>query len=421
VNRRTSQKVTTYAVLVSVALVAAIVLAQPDVAALGAPFAMALVAGLATSRRAPPGLSADVSLSEREIGEGDRVHLTVEIRSQDVDGRCDVGIRLPPALAVVEGAATQPLTLRSGATAEVTLTVVARRWGSFVVGPVAARVREPGGLHTWEGTIGGRELLRVRPLRMPTRAVVHPFRPGAAAGEHTSRARADGIEFADMRPYVHGDRMGRVNWRASAKRGEIVVNDRHPERGADVVLFIDTFVDRGLADTVRIASSLADTYLRRHDRVGLISFGGLMSWIEPGGGARQRERLDEALLGSESFASYAWKSLETIPPRMLPARCLVLAVSPLVDERTLGALAAMATRRLDLAVLEVPLEVSDEFRSTWSGGVTMRLHEMRHGNVRDRFLSMGVAVVRWDPAGGVEAAIREIDEYRRRARVRVRS
>jgi uncharacterized protein (DUF58 family) len=419
-TRHGSGKVGAYATLAAIAIVAAIGLGQPGVAGLGAPFALALVAGLVNARRSPPEVSVTVAATPMEILEGERTEIRISITSGDVDGRCDVGLSLPPSVVVVEGHACQGLRLRAGASAEVLLVVEARRWGAHRLGPAVLRVRDAGALFSWEGPAGEPGMLRVRPRRSPTRAVVRPANAGAASGDHTARTRAEGIEFADLRPYVPGDRIGRVNWRATARRGTVMVNERHPDRNTDVVLFIDTFGERGLADTVRIASALADAYLVRHDRVGLVTFGGVLSWLEPGSGQRQRERLDEALLGAESFTSFAWKSIARVPARTLPPRGLVIAVSPLVDERTRTALVSMALRRMDLAVVEVPLVAGPEFRSTWSGDVAARLHAMQHQSVRDRFLALGVAVVQWDQAGGVEQAVREIDEYRRRARVRGR-
>ena len=34
-----------------------------------------------------------------------------------------------------------------------------------------------------------------------------------------------------------------INWRASARRGELVVNETHPERNTDVILFLDSFAE----------------------------------------------------------------------------------------------------------------------------------------------------------------------------------
>ena len=99
------------------------------------------------------------------------------------------------------------------------------------------------------------------------------------AGNQVARARGEGIEFADLRPFTPGDRLRRINWRASARRGDLWVNEAHPERNADIVLFLDVFAEvrrsgPGTLDlAVGAAGSLAERYLRDKDRVGLVSFG----------------------------------------------------------------------------------------------------------------------------------------------------
>ena len=70
-----------------------------------------------------------------------------------------------------------------------------------------------------------------------------PLETQVFVGNQVSRARGDGIEFADIREWAPGDRVRSINWRASARRGELWVNQQHPERNTDVVLFLDTFTD----------------------------------------------------------------------------------------------------------------------------------------------------------------------------------
>ena len=139
------------------------------------------------------------------------------------------------------------------------------------------------------------------------------------AGNEVARQKAEGIEFADLRPFAYGDRMRRINWRASARRGELWVNEHHTERNTDVVLFLDTFVEARRLDAstldgaVRAAASLSSEYLRQRDRVGLVSFGGLLRWFLPGSGLIQRYRIIDALLDTEVIENYAWKDIDVIP------------------------------------------------------------------------------------------------------------
>jgi len=51
--------------------------------------------------------------------------------------------------------------------------------------------------------------------------------------------------------------------------------------------------------------------------------------------------------------SYAFKDVDVLPPRTLPPHALVVALSPLLDERSMRALADLRGRGFDLAVVDV--------------------------------------------------------------------
>ena len=165
-------------------------------------------------------------------------------------------------------------------------------WGLVTVGPVWVRVHGPFGLVRWEGAVGPTTTLRVLPGPASTRVLLQAAEPRAIAGSHLARIRGDGLEFAEVRPYAPGDRLRAVNWSVSARRDGIWVNQRHPERSADLVVLVDTFADdrdgnaAALVPAVRAAWVLATAHLSAHDRVGLVTFGGYPAWIAPGSGER---------------------------------------------------------------------------------------------------------------------------------------
>ena len=238
-----------------------------------------------------------------------------------------------------------------------------------------------------------------------------------------ARVRGDGVEFADTRAFVPGDRIRAVNWRASARRGTLVVNERHPERNADVVLFLDSFSDAGDADAgilaraVRAATTLAEPYLRRRDRVGLVTFGGSLRWLEPGAGALQRYKLVDALLETQVFFSYAWKDVNVLPARTLPPKALVIAITPLLDPRAVGALIDLAARGHDLVVVEIPGDTYAAPGDDEVGGLAWRLWLLQREELRAKLVGMGVAVSRWDEEMPLDAALQGVKTYRRHARL----
>ena len=104
-----------------------------------------------------------------------------------------------------------------------------------------------------------------------------------------------------------------------------------------MIVFLDSFAEaRTLEEStldraVRATATVAAMYLDRRDRVGLVTFGGVLRWLMPGSGLQQRYRLVDAVLETEVEFSYAWKDVNVIPARVLPPKALVVAVTPLLD------------------------------------------------------------------------------------------
>jgi uncharacterized protein (DUF58 family) len=214
-----------------------------------------------------------------------------------------------------------------------------------------------------------------------------------------------------------------VNWRATARRGELWVNDHHPERNADVVIFLDVFAEarRGGRNTLdpalRAAASLAARYLRQRDRVGFVSFGGRLNWLLPATGARQLYRIVDAMLDSQIVLSYAWRGLAVVPRRTLPPQALVLALTPLLDDRAATALLDLHARGFDLVVIEIsPLALVTPGRGEVQD-LAFRLWRLRRDAVRRRFERAGVSVAVWNDESSLAVALEEVDASRRHARI----
>jgi uncharacterized protein (DUF58 family) len=279
------------------------------------------------------------------------------------------------------------------------LTLGCERWGAFALGPVLVRVSDRLGFHRWETQIGVRQPLRVYPSIETLRTMLEPLETQVFIGNQVSRARGDGIEFADIREWEPGDRRRRINWRASARRSELWVNEQHPERNTDVILFLDTFTDvrtglHGTLDlTIRAATSLAHRYLQRKDRVGVVSFGGFLSWLLPASGTRQLYRIVDSLLQMDVVLSFATKGIDILPPRTLPPKALVLALTPLLDSRSAAALLDLRARGFDLVVIEVSPVPFVRPRADELSQLSYRLWRLLRESLRLRYEQAGVPVV----------------------------
>jgi uncharacterized protein (DUF58 family) len=413
-----SRRLPAYAALAAAGLVGGLALGRIEPIALAAPFLLALVAAVAGHE---PQVSVRASLDRDRVIEGDEVTATVELSSNRGIDRFEVLIALPPELGS-EGGAARAVRLRPGEKRTVELKLRCERWGLFTVGRVLFRARDTLGLRSWEGAAGEAQPLRVFPSEETLRSLVPPLETQVFAGNQVSRARGEGIEFADLREWQPGDRLRRVNWRATALRRSLWVNEQNPERNTDVVLFLDTFAEvraegRSTNDrAVRAAATLAHIYLQRKDRVGLVGFGGFLSWLVPTSGTRQLYAIVEALLTSQVVRSFALRGVDVLPPRTLPPKALVLAITPLLDDRTAAALLDLRARGYDLIVVEVsPLELAAPAPGS-PLELAHRLWRLSREALRWRYEQVGVPVVTWREGVPLAVPLEEVNAFRHLAR-----
>ena len=198
---------------------------------------------------------------------------------------------------------------------------------------------------------------------------------------------------------------------------------RRPERNADLVLFLDAFTHLGtptrsaLDVMVGAAAALARRSLRDRDKVGIISFGGALSWLRPGTGERQLYQISEALIAARVSFSYAWKDVAAIPARILPPQATVVALSPLLDERYEQAVFDLLRRRFDVCVLEVPPELFLPAPENERGQVARRIWRLRREALLERYRALGASVVRLDGKRPLDAVLQDTQQFRRQARV----
>ncbi len=414
----TSWRLRAYAALAAAGLVAGLALGRAEPVALAAPFVLALVAAAAPRE---PRVSVGLALDRDRALEGEEVTLTVDLSSAHRVDRFELLVPLPPELSI-EGGSAQALLLRAGEERTLDLRLRCERWGAFSVGPLLFRVRDVLGFRSWEGAAGSPQVLRVYPSEETLRSLVPPLETQVFAGNQLSKARGEGIEFADLREWQPGDRPRRVNWRATALRRSLWVNEQDPERNTDVVLFLDTFAEvrvegRSTNDrAVRAAATLAHGYLQRKDRVGLVGFGGFLSWLVPASGTRQLYAIVDALITSQIVHSYALRDVEVLPPRTLPPQALVLAITPLLDDRIATALLDLRARGYDLIVVEVsPLELLEPDPES-SARLAHRLWRLSREALRWRYEQVGVPVVTWREGVPLAVPLEEVKAFRRLAR-----
>ena len=105
---------------------------------------------------------------------------------------------------------------------------------------------------------------------------------GLLAGDYRSKLHGEGTELAQVRPYVPGDDVRRIDWAVTARTGEPHVRVQLAERVLVTWLVLDTSAsmqfgtaDRRKADVAEgVALAIGHVATRRGNRLGLVTFGG---------------------------------------------------------------------------------------------------------------------------------------------------
>jgi uncharacterized protein (DUF58 family) len=191
------------------------------------------------------------------------------------------------------------------------------------------------------------------------------------AGQRPLRAPGASTEFERLREYLPDDEYRRINWKASARRGKLIVNQYEAERSQNLVVMIDAgrlmaarvevpAGDAGEALTegeapagltkldcaLNAALLLAYVGTLRGDRVALLAYADeVRAFLPPGRGRRTFLRTVEALYDLQAepaepdhglaFAFLAARNLR---------RSLVVLFTDLADRETSGQLVAHLQR-----------------------------------------------------------------------------
>ncbi|WP_280698418.1 DUF58 domain-containing protein [Kitasatospora sp. GP82] len=401
--------------MATVAAVAALVTGRPWLFALAA--GPAVLLALATPGRGRPHqLSVRLTTGPRRCFEGERMTARITLSH---DG--EIGL-LDPALT--PGPGVEPESLETtGPTVDLVLLVT--RWGRWTLGTVDLDVYDAGGLARRTVRI---DLGEVEVFPVPTRSGLTPIpvRLPERLGEHTTRQNGEGVEVVGVRPYVWGERQRRIHWPSTTRRGAVQVNQFAAERAADTVVLLDALHDfrdpvsgvSTLDETLRAAAGLTRAYLRRHDRVGLVSVGGTLRWLRAGTGDRQFYRIVESVLDVRKDLGYATPELHRLPPPALPGHAVVYVFTPLADQRILDVLSHLVDRGNPLVVVEIPTGEPQVEPDDRTGRLALRLWRADRRAMRFALQNRGIPLVRHTPGEALDLALAPLLRSRIHGRTR---
>lgn len=191
---------------------------------------------------------------------------------------------------------------------------------------------------------------------------------GLLPGEHLAPGAADGTELAQLRPYVAGDDVRRLDPAASARTGVPHVRRQVPERAVTTWIVLDVSPSMAFGSAVRLKSDVAAGVVDVVARMG-VRHGGRVSLtlagdaapvtLRPGGGRGALGAIHDAVergVLPDGTAGGVAPALERVG-RLARSRGVVVVVSDFRDPGWKPPLAVLGARHAVIAVEPVdPLE-----------------------------------------------------------------
>jgi len=397
--------------------------------------ALPFVVGTAWSLRRRPTVEPEVTLgvSESLVPEGEQVRVIVTV-GNPTDTAFDfvvTGLRRSPWLRMQRGIRPYAIPLPAGSEGDIELDGRTLRWGRHALGPARAYAVACDGLLESHRVTTPPLWLRVHPVNEDFQAGEGMPRAAGLAGTHHSRRPGEGGELAGVRPFAPGDRLRRIDWRVSLRTRELHVSATLSDRDAEVVILLDVLHEVGasggvggaasaLDTAVRAAAGIAEHYLHRGDRVSLIEFGPKFRQLRPASGRRQYHAVLEWLLDITVSAGQVDATTWLQRPYLLPSNALVVALTPLVDDRSAELLAGLARAgRFLVAVDTLPANARPAAVNEWSD-VAFRLWRLERENMLGQLREHGVPVVAWTGSGSLDQVLRDVARMAGSARAVVR-
>ncbi len=231
------------------------------------------------------GIEVDRHIDKTKVFSGDflRVRVTIKNVSHRHFDFIEVWDQYPETWILAIGENFIASRIEPGSSITFSYILQARMRGRYYLGPTEVIMRDRLGLHYYKRTLKARTEILVYPTwkdvrRMETLGKQRQL--GLMFGAHRTKVVGMGTDFAGYRDYVPGDAFRLIDWKASARRGKMIVKQFEMEKNIQIMCMVDSSGSMGngypentkLEYAIRAAVLLSYMGIERKDLVGTCVF-----------------------------------------------------------------------------------------------------------------------------------------------------
>jgi uncharacterized protein (DUF58 family) len=205
-----------------------------------------------------------------------------------------------------------------------------------------------------------------------------------------------------------------------------MVNEYELETTTDVILIIDARSIQGFGSirhnpleySIRAAAALTSHFLKRRDRVGLITYGrpdGYLQWIYPDSGKKQLYKVIEEIVALEPNGEFPLSGvLYEAVTHMLPKKALIIFISSLENDWTIPkTIEDLVSRGFNVIVLSPsPIDIEYSFQlDDINNTLAHKILTFERRNFLTQIRKTGARVVDWNPTLPLAVSLKEVEKY----------
>ncbi len=239
------------------------------------------------------------------VGENFSVRQLIEVKGL---GIVRVRHNLPEYFELVKGSNLREVVVFGRRLVKLSYTAKATKRGLYRLKEVEYEVESFSQAFVKRGKANSSVIVEVK-HKVPRVRKVREIRGRARSpmpGIDIAKIGVPGTDFREIREYQPGDSIKFVNWKATARKGKLMVNQYEVEGKKAVWIFVDanpymlhgTSVKNYLESAIEVANALAYHYTSAGHKVGLYIVGD-RRMLHPDVGSRQFRRISKALLEVE--------------------------------------------------------------------------------------------------------------------------
>ncbi|MHA1637525.1 MAG: DUF58 domain-containing protein [Candidatus Thorarchaeota archaeon] len=241
------------------------------------------------------GIEIERTIDKVKVFSGDFLRVRVEIRntSRRHFDFIEVHDQYPETWILALGENFIASRIQPGGSITFSYILQVRMRGKYFLGPTEVIMRDRLGLHFYKRTLIKETEILVLPTWKDVRRLESLGKQrqlGLMFGSHRTRVIGMGTDFAGFREYAPGDSFRQIDWKSSAKRGDLVIRQYEMEKNIQVICMVDTSGSMGngypentkLEYAIRAAVLLTYMGLERKDLVGTCVFSDVIhSFVPP--------------------------------------------------------------------------------------------------------------------------------------------